>query len=120
MDKRHLKVLLTSIFVVYALIMIIGAIIPYPEDIPIYSGNTGYFHLFGFMVLSVIIFRILDLYEIRYRTFWALFLLALFITLTEVLQLLVSTRNASFVDMFIGIAGGLIGWGLYAWMYSKQ
>ncbi|MGV8141097.1 MAG: VanZ family protein [Candidatus Woesearchaeota archaeon] len=120
MERRYQKMLLTSLLVVYALIMIIGAIIPNPQAVPVYSGNTAYFHFFGFLVLSVLIFRTVNLYNIKYRTFWSFFLLVLFIMLTEVLQLLVSTRNASFADMLIDIAGCLVGWGLYLWMYSKR
>lgn len=118
MDKKHQKWLLTSLLVVYALIMIIGAIIPNPQDVPVFSGNTKYFHFFGFIILSVIIFRTFQVYKTN--NVWPIFTLAAFIVLTEVLQLFVKTRHFAFTDMLIDAVGCLIGWGLYKWIYSKR
>lgn len=120
MDKKHQKIVLTGILVVYALAMIIGAILPNPGDVPVFSGNTTYFHLFGFIVLSVMIFRTLQLYDMKHRYILGIILLATFILLTEVLQLFVSTRSFSIADMIVDALGCTIGWGLYQWIYSKR
>jgi len=120
MDKKYQKWLLTVILAVYAIIMIVGAIIPSPEDVPVFSGNTTYFHFFGFMILSAMIFRTLQLYGMKHKYIVGAIILAIFIILTEALQLFVSTRQFSAADMVIDAIGCIIGWGLYRWIYSKQ
>lgn len=120
MDTKHQKIVLTGILVVYALAMVIGAILPNPQDVPVFSGNSTYFHLFGFVVLSVMIFRTLQLYGVRHKYIFGMMLLSVFIILTEALQLLVSTRSFSVADMIVDAVGCLIGWGLYSWIYSKR
>jgi len=120
MKKKSQKVLLTLILIVYALIMFIGAIIPNPQSVPVFAGHTKYFHFFGFMILSLIMFRTFQLYNIKYKNTWTIVLLAAFIFLTEFVQLFVSTREFAFTDMLIDAAGCLIGWGLYKWIYSKR
>ncbi|MGV8172515.1 MAG: VanZ family protein [Candidatus Woesearchaeota archaeon] len=120
MDRKHQKILLTCILVVYALAMIAGAIIPNPSDIPVFSGNTKYFHFFGFIVLSVITLRTFDLYRFKHKYILSILALLFFVFLTEFLQLYVSTRHFAYTDMIIDIGGCIIGWGLYAWIYSKR
>jgi VanZ family protein len=120
MNKKYQKTLLTTILIVYALAMILGAIIPNPEDIPVFSGHTKYFHFFGFIILSIMIFRTFQLYDLKRKNYFSIALLALFVVLTEFLQLFISTRHFAFTDMLIDASGCLIGWGLYRWIYSKR
>jgi VanZ family protein len=119
-NSKYQKTLLTSILVVYALAMIIGAVIPNPQDVPVFAGNTKYFHFFGFIILSLIMFRTFQLYNIKRKNLWTVIALSVFIFLTEFLQLFVSTRHYSYLDMLIDASGCLIGWGLYKWIYSKR
>ena len=120
MNNKSQKILLTWILVIYAIIMIIGAIIPNPQDVPVFSGHTKYFHFFGFIILTFIMFRTFQLYRIKNKNLWPIILLAVFIFLTEILQLFVSTRHFAFTDMLIDAAGCLIGWGIYRWISYKR
>jgi VanZ family protein len=113
MDKKYQKTVLTCILIVYAFIMIIGAIIPNPEGVPVFSGNTKIFHFLGFIVLSVIVFKTFELYRFKYKKTLSSIALIIFIILTEVLQLLVHTRHFSYKDMLIDAAGCLIGFVIY-------
>jgi VanZ family protein len=119
MDKRFQKMVLTCALIVYALVMIVGAIIPNPEDVPLFAGNTKYFHLIGFIILSLMVFRTLQLYKVRRKNTLSIVLLVFFIVLTEVLQLFVSTRHFSLYDMLIDMIGCAVGWGLYKLIYNK-
>ena len=112
-DKKHQKVILTCILVVYAMIMVIGAIIPNPQDVPVFSGNTKYFHFFGFIVLSVIAFKTFELYKFKYKKTLSSIVLIIFIITTEVLQLAVKTRHFSYGDKLIDAAGCVIGFFIY-------
>lgn len=120
MNKKSQKTVLTLILIVYAIIMMIGAIIPNPQDIPVFAGHTKYFHFFGFILLSLIMFRTIQLYNIKNKNTWTIAILAVFIFLTEFVQLFVSTREFAFTDMLIDAVGCLIGWGIYKWIYSKR
>jgi VanZ family protein len=123
MDKKYQKIGLTCILIVYALIMMIGSIIPNPEVVPVFSGNTKYFHFFGFIVLAAIVFKTFELYKFRYKKTLSSIVLMLFIVLTEVLQLAVSTRHFSYKDMLIDLAGCIIGFLIYkasSWIYYKR
>jgi VanZ family protein len=115
-----MKIVFTVILVAYVLLMIVGAIIPNPQDVPIFSGNTKYFHFLGFLVLSMMVLKTLDLYSCKHKNWISAVLLAVFIFLTEFLQLFVSTRHYSYWDMLIDLGGCILGWGLYKWIYSKR
>jgi VanZ family protein len=120
MHPKSQKKLLTAVLIVYALVMIVGAIIPNPQDVPVFAGNTKYFHFIGFAVLSLVVFRTFQLYKIKYKNTWSMILLGFFIVLTEVLQLFVSTRHFAFFDMLIDLSGCVIGWALYKLVYKNK
>ena len=120
MNKSHQKILFTAVLVCYVLLMIIGAIIPDPQDVPVFAGNTKYFHFFGFILLAIIVYKTLNLYKCKHENLLAVVLLAVFIVLTEVLQLFVSTRHFSFFDMLIDAAGCAVGIGVYKWILYKR
>jgi len=100
--------------------MVVGAIIPNPQDVPVFSGHTKYFHFFGFLLLTVIMFKTLDLYNCQHKNVLAIVLLAIFIFLTEFLQLFTATRHYSYWDMLLDAVSCLIGWGLYKWISYKR
>lgn len=120
MKTTHQKTILTILLIVYVIAMIIGAIIPNPSDIPVYSGNTKYFHFFGFIVLAIMVFKTFELYKFKHKNILSVILLIFFIILTESLQLLISTRHFAYTDMLIDAAGCLIGYGLYKWIFSRK
>ncbi|MGV8086491.1 MAG: VanZ family protein [Candidatus Woesearchaeota archaeon] len=120
MIEKHQKSILTCILIVYALIMIVGAIIPNPTNIPVFSGNTKYFHFFGFIILTAMIFKTFELYRFKYKNILSIIAVFGFIILTEILQLFISTRHFSYTDMLIDLSGCIIGWGIYKWIFSKR
>jgi len=120
MDKKSLKILFTVILVLYVILMIVGAIIPNPQDVPVFSGHTKYFHFIGFLVLSIIVFKTLELYKCKHENWIAAIMLAAFIFLTEFLQLFTTTRHFAYTDMLIDLGGCIIGWGLYKWISYKR
>jgi VanZ family protein len=120
MKKYLKKLMLTSVLVLYVLAMIIGAIIPNPQDVPVFSGNTKYFHFFGFIILAIITLKTLELYNFKQKYILSAILLVLFIFLTECLQLLVSTRHFRYTDMLIDALGCIIGVGLYRWIFYRR
>jgi len=120
MDMRHQKIVLTILLIAYALVMIIGAIIPNPQDVPVFSGNTKYFHFIGFLVLAMIVLKTFEVYKFKHNYILSMSVLLLFVLLTESLQLLVSTRHYSYIDMLIDIGGCMTGWVIYLWISSKR
>ena len=120
MNKKFQKNILTTILIIYALVMIIGAIIPNPSAIPVFSGNTKYFHFLGFIVLTIMVFKTFELYKFKRKSMLSIIMLIVFIILTEVLQLFISTRHFAYTDMLIDFFGCLIGWGIYRWIFFKR
>ena len=120
MKHKYQKALLTCILIAYTLVMIIGAIIPNPSDVPVFSGNTKYFHFVGFIVLAIMVFKTFELYKIKHENILSIIALIFFIILTEVLQLFVSTRHFAYTDMLIDTCGCLIGYGIYRRIFSKK
>ena len=114
------RIWLTLILLVYVMLMIAGAIIPNPSDVPLFSGNTKYFHFLGFIVLAIIVLKTFELYKFKHKYILSGIALAFFIFLTESLQLLVPTRHFLYTDMLIDAAGCIIGWGLYKWIFFKR
>jgi VanZ family protein len=119
MDDKARKTILTVVLVLYVIAMIIGAIIPNPGAIPVFSGNTKYFHFIGFIILAIIILKTLELYKFKHKYILSAIALVFFIYLTESLQLFVPTRHFLYTDMLIDAAGCIIGWGLYKWIFFR-
>jgi VanZ family protein len=119
-NKQYQKTLLTIILVGYVFLMIIGAIIPNPSNVPVFSGNTKYFHFFGFIVLSIMVFKTFELYRFKYKNTLSIISLMVFIYLTEILQLFIGTRHFAYTDMLIDATGCLVGYGVYRWIFYKQ
>ena len=119
MDKKHQRIILTVGVAAYVILMIVGAVIPNPDSVPVFSGHTKYFHFFGFILLSGLVFRMLELYNVKRKELYSFTSLALFIVLTEFLQLFVITRHPLFTDMIIDGIGCLIGYGVYRIIFRK-
>jgi VanZ family protein len=123
MKKRTLRIILTSVLLIYAFAMVIGAAIPNPSAVPGFSSHSSYFHFFGFMVLSIIAFKTFELYNIGRKSRFPLAaaaILLFLILLTEFLQLFVATRHFSVMDMLIDVCGCVIGWAVYRWIFYRQ
>jgi VanZ family protein len=120
MNIKSQRMLLTLILVVYAIIMIIGATIPSPQDVPVFSGNTKYFHFVGFIILALLTLKTFEVYKFKHMYILSSITLLFFIFLTEFLQLFVSTRHYAYTDMLIDVGGCIIGAGLYLWTYFRR
>jgi VanZ family protein len=103
------KTILTIILILYAALMIVGAVIPNPSSIPLYGDNTKIFHVLGFIVFAFLLFLTFSSYKNKYYYSYAIAVLLVFIYLTELLQLLTKSRHFSVYDMLIDIFGALIG-----------
>ncbi|MFH1174396.1 MAG: VanZ family protein [archaeon] len=120
MQRTQQKLIFTLILSVYVLFMIVGALLPDPSLVPLFSGNTPYFHFFGFVVLAFITFKTVEFYECKHNVMLSASILLFLIVLTEVIQLLVSTRQFSLTDMLVDAGGCIVGGAVYSWMYSKR
>ena len=99
--------------------MLFGAVYPHPENIPGFGGNTKYFHVLGFLVLSIIVLKTFDLFKFKHSYMLAILFILIFSILTESLQLLVPTRHFLYTDMLIDIAGAVVGIVAYRLLLHK-
>jgi len=113
------KVLLTIVLVIYIGLMIFGAAYSKPQDIPVFSGHTKYFHFFGFGVLAILVLKAFELYKFKHKLVLSAIVVVLFAIFTEYIQLFTVAREFAYTDMLIDVAGGILGWGLYKWIFSK-
>lgn len=115
LQKRWLLV----IIVLYVCLMIFGAVYPRPQDIPVFSGHTKYFHFFGFAVLAILLLKLFELYKFKHKTLLTAIIIIFFAIFTETMQLIVPNRDFAYTDMLIDTVGGILGWGLYKWIFYK-
>jgi|GEM_PF-4782899 len=120
LSERSQKIWLTVILIIYIGLMIFGAAYSRPQDIPIFSGHTKYFHFFGFAVLAILILKTLEIYRFKQKILLSAIVVVLFAIFTECMQLYVATREFAYTDMLIDVAGGILGWGLYTWISSRR
>ena len=120
MKQKHQKMLLTFMFILLFCTMIFGALTPNPSIIPLFSGNSEYFHFFGFMVLTIMIFKTFELYSIKHEILIPIVTLISFSVLSEVAQIFISTRHFSYKDIIINLSGCLIGYLVYSGIFCTH
>ncbi len=102
------KKVFTFIAGVYLLAIIIANILPL-QNIEIVARYDKYFHLVEFFYLTVLLFRLAELYGAKYPGAVAMLVTLGLTVLTEIMQLFTPHRNFSFPDMAFNVSGMIIG-----------
>jgi VanZ family protein len=114
------KIFWTTSLIVYILLILFGALLPNPSSIKMFGSHIQYFHLIGFMILSLILLKTLDVFGFRRIFIITLIFGIAFSYITEILQLLVPTRSFTYADMLTDIVGIVIGMVIYRWTFYRR
>ncbi|MBW2990798.1 VanZ family protein [Candidatus Woesearchaeota archaeon] len=123
------KVIFTLIFFLYFIFLIVIIAVPgvgdfIPENVAMVKGFDKIVHFFEFLILTLILARAVDFYELKHKLlknkFLIIVVIAVFIAvISELIQIPIPRREFSLLDLgadALGILAGVI----VKWKFSKQ
>ena len=109
MAKEWIKHASLAILVLYVSLIMAFAVIPGVAGSEIVSQNDKLLHFLEFFLFSIILTITLYLYKVKYLYSYAIAISAIIIFASELIQIPVSARTFSWLDILAGITGAIIG-----------
>ena len=113
-----MKRIFTGLLILYVLTMIVLAVMPSSPTSAIAKYDKS-IHLIEFFVLAVLFIKTMEFYSFKGKSIFILFVLAVLIVASEVVQLFIPSRSFSYKDMiFDGIGVGMAVFS--KWIFTKR
>ena len=114
------KKVLLMLTILYACLMLFGAVWPNLGGIQALKDTIKVWHLLGFMVLAILILKTLESYKYRRKYTFSGILCIIFIYFTEWVQTFSPTRHFMYTDMLIDLCGVILGFLFYKFVLYKS
>lgn len=117
--KSNKRYIVLGLLIIYIALMMIGFLITIPKNFESINQNDKLIHFLEFFVLSILIFKVFQLFRFRHYYILGILFCLMFIVLSEYLQSFIPSRSSSYFDMIADFFGVIIGLGVFKWIFSK-